>query len=71
MPLRKKSEITGRLGAAAGAVKEKLGKATGNDRLEEQGVAERTAGNVEAGVGRVGRKVENAARDAKREIEKL
>lgn len=71
MPFRKKSEIAGRLGAAAGAVKENIGKATRNDRLEEQGVAERTAGNIEAGLGRVGRKVENAVKDTKRGIDKL
>lgn len=71
MAFRKKSEITGKLGAAAGVVKEKLGRATGSGRLEEQGVADRTAGNFEAGTGRIGRKVENAVRDAKKDIEKL
>lgn len=71
MAIRKKSEITGRLGAAAGVVKEKLGRATGSGRLEEQGVADRTAGNFEAGVGRAGRKVENAVKDVKRDIDKL
>lgn len=71
MAIRKKNEITGRLGAAAGAVKEKLGRATGSARLEEQGVADQTAGKVEAGTARVGRKVENAVRGAKKDLEKL
>ena len=71
MAFRKKSEISGRVGAAAGAVKEKLGRATENGSLEEQGVAERTSGTVEAEVGRAGRKIGNAVEHAGRKLNKL
>ena len=43
-----------------GSIKEAAGKATGNERLQAQGVADRAAGKVQKGVG----DLKEAARDA-------
>ena len=42
-----------------GSIKEAAGKATGNERLEAEGVADRAAGKVQKGVGNL----KDAARD--------
>lgn len=55
-----KDQIEGAAKDAAGAVKQTLGKAIGNDRLQVEGAAERVAGKVQKGVG----DVKDAARDA-------
>lgn len=67
---RNRDEIGGRIDEAAGFVKEHIGRATGNADLEEQGVADRTAGNFRAGVGKVERKIGNVVKDIKDEIDK-
>jgi uncharacterized protein YjbJ (UPF0337 family) len=54
-----KDEIKGAAKDAKGSVKEAAGKATGNERLEAEGVADRAAGKVQKGVGAV----KDAARD--------
>ena len=43
-----------------GSIKEAAGKATGNERLEAEGVADRAAGKVQKGVGNL----KDAAREA-------
>jgi uncharacterized protein YjbJ (UPF0337 family) len=70
MALINKSEIDGKTNAAIGKVKEGVGRATGNEELEQQGAAERTAGNFEAGVGKLGRKIENVVDDVKDELKR-
>ena len=70
MALINRNEIDGKTNAAIGRVKEGIGKATGNEQLEEQGAAERTAGNFEAGVGKLGRKIENVVEDVKDELKR-
>jgi uncharacterized protein YjbJ (UPF0337 family) len=45
---------------AKGSVKEAVGKATGNERLEGEGAGDRVAGKVQKGVGNL----KDAARDA-------
>jgi len=54
-----KDEIKGAAKDAKGAVKEAAGKATGNERLEAEGAADRAAGKVQKGVGAL----KDAARD--------
>lgn len=54
-----KDEIKGAAKDAVGSVKEATGKATGNERLEAEGVADRAAGKVQKGVG----SLKEAARD--------
>lgn len=46
-----KDEIKGAAKDAAGSIKEAAGKATGNERLEAEGVAEKTEGKIQKGVG--------------------
>ncbi|HEX8617128.1 MAG TPA: CsbD family protein, partial [Thermoanaerobaculia bacterium] len=49
------NEVEGKGRKAIGTIKETVGKVTGNDRLEEQGSAEKTAGGFQAGVGKISR----------------
>lgn len=55
-----KDEATGAAKDISGSIKEAAGKATGNERLEAEGAAERLAGKVEKGIGAL----KDAARDA-------
>lgn len=55
-----KDEMKGAAKDAKGSIKEAAGKATGNERLEAEGVSERAAGKVQKGVGNL----KEAARDA-------
>ena len=70
MAIPNSDEVEGKGRKALGAIKEKLGEVTGNDRLEEQGSAEKTAGGFQAGVGKVSRKVGDAINDTVRELKK-
>ena len=54
-----KDEAKGAAKDIAGAVKEGVGKATGNERLQAKGAAERVEGKVQKGVGAL----KDAARD--------
>jgi len=54
-----KDEIKGAVKDVTGSAKEAAGKATGNERLEAEGVTERAAGKVQKGVGAL----KEAARD--------
>lgn len=55
-----KDTVKGAAKDAKGAIKEAAGKATGNERLEAEGVADRAAGKLQKGVGNI----KDAARDA-------
>lgn len=55
-----KDEVKGAGKQAKGAIKEAAGKMTGDERLEAEGIAEKAAGKVQSGVG----KLKDAARDA-------
>jgi uncharacterized protein YjbJ (UPF0337 family) len=46
-----KDEITGAAKDAKGSIKEAAGKATGNERLQAEGVSDRVEGKVQKGVG--------------------
>ncbi len=58
-----REEVKGALNKAIGTVKEKVGRATGNRDLEEEGAADHTVGSVQAGVGKAARKVSDAIED--------
>ncbi|MER3428808.1 MAG: CsbD family protein [Pyrinomonas sp.] len=58
-----KDEIQGKWEQAKGAVKDKLGEATGNRQLEEEGEAEHAEGEAREGVGEARRKVGEAIKD--------
>jgi uncharacterized protein YjbJ (UPF0337 family) len=55
-----KDQMKGAAKDAKGSIKEAAGKATGNERLEAEGAAERVAGKVQKGVGNL----KDAGRDA-------
>ena len=55
-----KDEAKGAAKDIAGSVKEGVGKATGNERLQAKGAAERVEGKVQKGVGAM----KDAARSA-------
>jgi uncharacterized protein YjbJ (UPF0337 family) len=55
-----KDTVKGAAKDIAGSVKEAAGKATGNERLEAEGVADRAAGKAQKGVGNL--------KDAAREV---
>jgi len=55
-----KDQVEGAAKDAKGSIKEAAGKATGDERLEAEGVADRTAGKVQKGVGNL----KDAARNA-------
>lgn len=55
-----KDTIKGAAKEAMGSAKQAVGKASGNERLEAEGAADKTAGKVQKGVG----DLKDAARDA-------
>jgi uncharacterized protein YjbJ (UPF0337 family) len=55
-----KDEAKGAAKDVKGSIKEAAGKATGNERLEAEGVSDRVAGKVQKGDGNL----KEAARDA-------
>ena len=55
-----KDEAKGAAKDIKGSIKEGVGKATGNERLQAEGAGERVAGKVQKGVGAL----KDAARDA-------
>ncbi|WP_304164112.1 CsbD family protein [Phenylobacterium aquaticum] len=46
-----KDTIKGAAKEAVGSIKEAVGKATGNERLQAEGMAEKTVGKIEKSVG--------------------
>lgn len=63
MGLPTKAEIKGKIKKAKGAVKENVGHAVGNRRMENQGAADRRKGNVQETLGKARRKVGDAVKD--------
>lgn len=56
-------EIKGKLNQAKGNIKQGVGKATGNERLQDEGVADEASGEVQEGYGTAKRKVGDAVKD--------
>jgi uncharacterized protein YjbJ (UPF0337 family) len=61
--MRYEDEIKGKGKQVKGAVKEKLGKATGDRDLEDRGTADRAEGRVQEGFGKTKRKIGEAVED--------
>lgn len=59
--VRSNEEVRGRVRSGIGKAKEQVGRVTGNQRLIGEGQADRIEGAVRRGVGRVSRKVDDAA----------
>ena len=53
-----KDQIKGKVDEVAGAVKEKIGHATNNPKLEDQGTAQKMGGKIQKKVGQVEKVVE-------------
>jgi uncharacterized protein YjbJ (UPF0337 family) len=53
-----KDEIAGKVHEAKGAVKEKVGRATNNPDLEDEGIGEKIAGKVQNKIGQVEKIIE-------------
>lgn len=58
-----KDEIKGAAKDVKGSIKEAAGKATGNERLEAEGVADRAAGKLQKGVGNLKEAARNALKN--------
>ncbi len=63
MSLPNKDEVEGKFDQAKGAVKENVGRATGDVDTEAEGAAERDGGHVQEGFGKAKRKVGEAIED--------
>jgi uncharacterized protein YjbJ (UPF0337 family) len=56
-----KDRVKGKTNQGVGAVKEAAGKATGNERMQSEGAAQKTKGKVEDTAGRAKDKVKEIA----------
>ncbi|MBV9494516.1 MAG: CsbD family protein [Acidobacteria bacterium] len=56
-------EVRGQIDKAAGTVKEHIGRATNDPILESEGADQRSAGEVEHGIGKARRKVGEVIKD--------
>ncbi|MBF5007542.1 CsbD family protein [Diaphorobacter caeni] len=54
----KKEQVTGRVEEAKGAIKETVGKVTGNTKMQVEGNIEKNLGKAEAAAGDLANKVE-------------
>ena len=59
-----KDQVKGRIEEATGKLKEAAGKAVGNERLEGEGLAEQTSGEVKSALG-------DARQDVKDAVQKV
>jgi uncharacterized protein YjbJ (UPF0337 family) len=58
-----RDEVRGKADQVKGRVKEEVGDMIDDDRLEDEGRAERAAGEIEEGFGKGRRKIGNAIKD--------
>jgi uncharacterized protein YjbJ (UPF0337 family) len=65
-----KDEVEGKFDQAKGAVKENVGHAIDNERMETEGAAERAGGHVQEGYGTAKRKVGEAIEDVGKAVGK-
>jgi uncharacterized protein YjbJ (UPF0337 family) len=63
-----RNEIDGKVDQLKGNIKEKVGEATDNERLRDEGVADQAAGEVEEGFGKARRKVGDALHEVAHKI---
>jgi uncharacterized protein YjbJ (UPF0337 family) len=63
MGLLNKAEIRGKIKKAKGTVKESIGRAVGNRKMENSGVSARRKGSVQETLGKARRKVGDAVKD--------
>jgi uncharacterized protein YjbJ (UPF0337 family) len=63
MGLPNKAEVRGKIKKAKGTVEENIGHAVGNRKMENDGAADRSKGNVQETLGKARRKVGDAVKD--------
>ena len=68
MGIPNRDEMEGKFDRAKGTVKDKMGKAMGDRKLEDEGQAERAGGRMQEGYGKARRKVGEALNDMGDEI---
>jgi uncharacterized protein YjbJ (UPF0337 family) len=61
-----KKRAEGKVGEVAGAIKEGVGRLTGDDRIASEGAADRVAGNVKDATGQLGHAVGETIHDLNR-----
>ena len=61
-------EVRGKIDQAKGDVKDRIGRATANPDLEDEGAGERISGNIEEGIGRARRETGEALKDLGRKV---
>ena len=66
-----RDEVRGKADQVKGRVKEEVGDMMDDDRLENEGRAERAAGETEEGFGKGRRKIGNAIKDLGKNIGRL
>jgi uncharacterized protein YjbJ (UPF0337 family) len=57
MGIPNRDEMEGKFDQAKGAIKDKVGEVTGNERMEREGEAEHAGGEMQEGFGTARRKV--------------
>jgi uncharacterized protein YjbJ (UPF0337 family) len=70
MGLPNKAEIKGKIKKAKGTIKQDVGHAVGNRRMENQGAADRRKGDVQETVAKARRKVGDAVKDVGQALRK-
>jgi uncharacterized protein YjbJ (UPF0337 family) len=65
-----KDQVEGKFDQAKGKLKQGIGKATGDQRLHDDGVADEASGEVQEGFGKVKDKVGGAVKDLGNRIKK-
>ena len=70
MGLPNSDELKGKLEKAKGIVKEHVGRATGDEGLEGEGLGDQADGSLRAGVGEVRRKAGDALTDLGKKLRK-
>ena len=66
--MKYEDEVKGKGKQVKGAVKEELGKLTGDRELEDSGTADRVEGDVQEGFGKTKRKIGEAVEDLGKSI---
>ena len=70
MGLPNSDELKGKLNQVKGKVKEHVGRATGDEQLQNEGLDDQTGGAFQAGVGEVRRKAGDAITDMGKKLRK-
>jgi uncharacterized protein YjbJ (UPF0337 family) len=70
MGLPNSDELKGKLNQAKGVVKEHVGRATGDENLQGEGLDDQAGGAFQAGVGQVRRKAGDALSDLGKKLRK-